>query len=738
MLFACAVIGCSPSHGRAAARAGAAEEAAQAATPPRYTASMVNGALRVVQTSNNHVWIDERASAMVKRTPLRPTVTLEQQPDGPDITITYVNNTGAPADLGWLYFSGIKMNDVLDWWDLRHAAKTLRCDRALGLNMRGHDWPGDFYSPVYVVQDTNVIMGFQIMYPAVQYRHGVMMRFYNTPRIAGDGGPNWSMIFDLQAQIPAGETRTYKVAIRIQPRNEHWLKTLLPYRDFFWATYGKGPTYVKDPRPVNTVPMAEINNFSPTNPRAYTYPGTRQPDMVGFRPWARELVRRQTDLGYNRFMIWAVSGLYDRARERNYPSNSLSPIMDNPIMRNSRMELANVASPSLTVGYYLGYSLYVERDWDVPGPFEPLDPTNPELLALAIKEHDMVRELNGRMVGLDAYGHTNPWLVYNYLVFLRNRYPEVQYIGEVSPPDIVHTLAASYFFDQENTVPHLLADFLIPGHETWMAVWGQSLRSSLGRVPTTAEMKVLQRQYAAMGYVVLDLSDVPVDSTLNAANGSIVNLPAELRPGAPTHVSVPPPPAWQVGNEPPPPPQEVPPPPPPPPAREDPLGDQAGDWGPKTESGTEPSGRRISGTSSVVAASRAGTANSALPPGGSGGGGAAASSGGGGSAAMPSGSSAAGTGSSGQVTTVTNSSSFPAATTPEGSRRNPRPTEIWTLDQVSSAMTGVRMTTPRAGTRAKSGSLPIFLVNGQRIVPVMVNRQEVIVMPAETRSGGGK
>ncbi len=556
-----AFLGCSrvSSDARAAQRpnvstlaAAASTASASAVNPPvRYRAGVQGGQLTITDSTNNKVLMDGLSAIPFGDSVIKPVTKMTATADGGDMSFTYTNNTNQPQKLGKLLFQGIRLSDRIEWMDVRHTGKPIVNDRFAPQQgyTRGGNWPNDLYSPVCVIRDSNYVMGFQIMYPAVEYKHGVDVVLSDTQRWSGDGGPNWYVHFFLRGTIAPGETRTYTVAVRAAPASEHWLKTLIPYRDYFQSVYGKGASYVRDPRPIAVLGCAQMNNISNANPRGFTFPD-RRPDLNGFRPWAKEAQRRQTEMGYQRVMFWALSGLYRAHPERNYPSNAITPVYQFAKAYETRMELANAASPTLSVGYYLGYALNVERGWDTNSRFERVVPTNPNSLSIAMKEHDAARELNATMVGLDAFGDADPWLVYSYMLYLRDRYPNVKYVAELSPPDIIHTLSASFLFDMDVQEPNLMADFLIPGNETWLCNWGQQLAKQLGRRPTVSEYTTMSRRYAQMGYIILDINEINADSSLNAAEGWITNIPADLRtplPAKPPALKSPP--AWRLLND---------------------------------------------------------------------------------------------------------------------------------------------------------------------------------------------
>ena len=488
------------------------------------------GPPEVVFVSGSNGW-------MVGDTTLVPRRDVTLVADGIDIKLTYTNTTSAPLPVGVIQVSDIRLADRVEILDARHGIEHFDVfDRNVTpLKVNNNGWPGDLYSPVAVLRDEKYTVGVSLQYPALEYRHGVDFRVGDGTRWYGDGGPFWHVRIDVPATVPPGQSRIYTLSVRVAPRTDSWLKTLVPYRDYFQATYG-GVRYERDARPVTAAIIAFEENASPGNNRGFAFPNLR-PDLNGWRPWAREVTARRS-LGYQRSLIWAAAGIYSQNGFKNYPSNSISPMDDIPMMRNSKSELANAASPSMQVGYWLGYSTCFETAWDSPTPQRLITLGNAEQEGYFFKELDFAASLNAGLIGLDAFTSNDPYFIYTWMTKLRQRQPNIKFISELSPPDIIHSLAGSFLFEWnvgENEKP-LLADFLLPGHETWVSVWGMALTRELGRRPTMAEFVRSYQRYSDSGYTVLDVNAVPLPPTITAARTWETAIPAELRTpvGGPT------------------------------------------------------------------------------------------------------------------------------------------------------------------------------------------------------------
>ncbi|HYE03007.1 MAG TPA: hypothetical protein VD963_07205, partial [Phycisphaerales bacterium] len=158
--------------------------------------------------------------------------------------------------------------------------------------------------------------------------------------------------------------------------------------------------------------------------------------------------------------------------------------------------------PELELGVYWGFPQHVMRTWDQAG-YELLDPDNPEHVDLGFAELDLITSVNATMVGLDAYVYMSPGKAHRWLNMMRQRAPQARFVLEPSNADIYHTVAATWQFVEQVDGPTVLADFLNPGHETWVAIQYNVLEAQLGRPMTQAEKMEVARRYASWGYTPL-------------------------------------------------------------------------------------------------------------------------------------------------------------------------------------------------------------------------------------------
>lgn len=455
--------------------------------------------------------------AIHRGTPLVPTRELVSAANGFDIRFTYTNTTEAALPMGGIQIADIRLGERVEVLDARHGTdkwSVLDRTRDAQRNVSGA-WPADLYSPVAVIRDSDMIVGASVQYAAIEYRHGVSVTVGSRPNEAGQ---TWAIWFDFPGQISPGQTRIYTLSVRLASRSESWLKTLVPYRDFFALTYG-GVQYARDPRPITAAGIAFEQDTSPGNPRGFAYPNLR-PDINGWRPWAKEITARRT-LGYQRTMVWAASGVYAANKQRNYPANALSPMDDIPAMRNSKAELANAASPSMQIGYWLGSATRYETGWDSAEPSKAITLGNEEEEGHLFRELNFAASLNAKFVGLGGLNSEDPYFLHTWVTKIKQKQPKLKLVAEGAVADIVHAMVGSFLYEwdvSEDEKP-VLADFLLPGHEMWVSVWGQAMTKELGRRPTFAEFIRCYERYAANGFIPVDVNAVTIPANLMAAKG---------------------------------------------------------------------------------------------------------------------------------------------------------------------------------------------------------------------------
>ena len=286
------------------------------------------------------------------------------------------------------------------------------------------------------------------------------------------------------------------LAVRVLPRFDAWQLTLLPYREYFHSLYG-GVRYTRDPRPVAGQPVAILAAIRLDNPRGYV--GDR-PDVDGWRSWANKL-RESHYRGFDRFMVWVPTGLYDAevARPFNFPAQFMTELYNMPRSRDTLHELSALADIGMDMGYWWGHSQWVATQWN-PSSIAVLDRKNPDHIRRMLAEVDVAAALGAKMIGLDAFAYMPDWEAYRWLRLMQERYPGMQFIAEPSPSDIIHTLAASFFMWHERRIRTICG---LPAARSRVVGRGcvQYNRDVQGRTLSTQERRQEAERAASWGYV---------------------------------------------------------------------------------------------------------------------------------------------------------------------------------------------------------------------------------------------
>jgi len=452
----------------------------------------------------------------------RPRLTLAPTGDGFDLILEYHNTTNRRASLGRVTIGGFRFGNVIHTRDFRYDGKESTLEHS-GRPVAPGGWyyPDGWYAPVLALREDPYTVGVSVQYPIMEYKHQVRMRVATTRgRFAREGLPWVAEIFlnpeapDINKYSPEGdlapgERRRYVVSVRIARQGRPWVETFAPYRDYFHQTYG-GVAYERDPRPVHGVSVAVRGRQSRDNPYGFTRENLR-PDRHGWKPWVDLLVaRRQT--GWERVMVWSPSGVAPGGADRAHVFRFVSPWMD-AAGRGMRTgdgvsEFRRVGLNGVDLGFWWGRSAQVLDDWSDENP-EELDPDNPTHVARAFRELDLAVESGVTTIGLGAFRRMPAWRAERWLEMMQDRAPGVRFVLEPISGDVLHRLAPAFLVatrpaqaaDLRLEAPHALADYLLPGHETWGLIRRDRLESFLGRSATDADAASEARRVAALGYV---------------------------------------------------------------------------------------------------------------------------------------------------------------------------------------------------------------------------------------------
>ena len=522
---------------------------------PQFEASLDEGGFlvlteiatgrKIIDPNLKPFWAADRD---VRGVAVPPKITFIPVENGADIVYEFYNTRGAPAPLGKLNIGGIRFGRVVNEYNFTlTGTPTARSHYGRNWFGSGWLWPGTIYSPVSVIQEGEYTVGVSVQYDLREYNHAVQLQLQSPGGAFTRGGRNWSIQMDLNprrsfnedAHLAPGERRVYRVSVRaMKGRTDEWVRVLAPYRDFFLDTYG-GVQYERDPRPVKAYALAGDNRINNSNPRGWSS-GSRRIDEHGWGPWVEEFERARAAEGFQRFHLRMPSGLFDRNRGNNFPFLFTSGWDEFPEARQSEGLLRSFADSGVELGLWWGRAAQVMREWNT-ADFEILDPDNPEHVARGFREMDGAARVGATAIGLDAIVNMPQWDAYHWISAMQRRYPGVKFVTEAICCDVLHTIAPTYVIAVRNdpsigveaTSPHILADFVNPGHETWAHIasgWIQ-VRYGINRQQPLSPsiLRRYVREANENGFVAVVLGTLP-DADENLAQDSWNDtVPADLR-----------------------------------------------------------------------------------------------------------------------------------------------------------------------------------------------------------------
>ena len=509
--------------------------------PPRLPEERIEGRFESAVNDNGFVTLRDSVRARDVITPnKRPLVqsacdhTVEIHPidGGFNLDVVFTNNTGSTAAIGNIIIGGYRLETRLASRDFRGDSRVEYFDShgTMPHFPPAYTYPDNLYSPVMVFGDSSYTFGVSVLYPMLEYKHSVQLALVVPGGAYKSTGFNWETHVRLKGEIEPGETRSYTVAVRLTDHPDNWLATLVPYRDYFQALYGP-IEYERDPRPIRGIACAQGHLTSDQNPFGFAQPPERRPDLVGYGPFADRLVTEARNDRYNRMVLWAVSGLYREHQEWNFPPQFMSHIDEVPTLRVSADALTNMASDSLEIGYWWGNSARRADYWDAP-ELELIDINNPAHVQEAFAQLDSAVRRGATIIGLDAFIRMPAWDAHVWLGRMQRRYPQVTFSVEHTSADVLHHLAPTWLNAYQIETEMILADFIIPGHETWGAIQYNVIEQHLGRELTEVERVIEIRRVAEMGYTPLVFGGVALTGDVerfNAVDTRERTVPAHLR-----------------------------------------------------------------------------------------------------------------------------------------------------------------------------------------------------------------
>jgi hypothetical protein len=137
-------------------------------------------------------------------------------------------------------------------------------------------------------------------------------------------------------------------------------------------------------------------------------------------------------------------------------------------------ELKRFRRAGVTVGLWWGRASQVSGGFNT-GKMWARDIRNPRDVEAGDRELRRAAACGADEIGLDAYNAIPLWGRRAWMLRIQKRYPTLRFITEAADCDIMHTLAPTYCTWQRQPQRPVLADWLNPGHETWVQLRWQDV-----------------------------------------------------------------------------------------------------------------------------------------------------------------------------------------------------------------------------------------------------------------------
>lgn len=492
-------------------------------------------------------------------------------PGGVDLLVTFSNLTDEPRPVTDLSLGLFAMDSGLRLHDMRLPFT----GQSVDLNTyipRAAVYPLDSYSPAVVFADSRLAVGVSVAYPVLAYRHDVELTLMSPRDLKIAGKRAWMVKVGFSkgpkdkgpmrpGTLAPRESRRYTVHLRAAAPQE-WMRTLAPYRAWFRAQYGP-VRYTRDGGPVAGFEAATVASISEENPAGWVMPF--RPDQLGWTNVARFLAAEYD--GWPTVLIGNPSGLYDEHRQNNPPFQFTSPWLAGRSLQTATDQyngFPSVVKLGKKIALRWGHAASIARGWN-PAGFEPFDPANTEHVKMAFGEMDLAVKAGASTVMLDSFSHRSSpvWNLAPWLEMLRVRYPDVRFVASSAGCDLMHALVPICMDAAVGTQkatrpgdlppvaePFAIADFLLPGHETWACVRLDGPLTDVNFVEGEAH------RLAGLGYVpfvwsrgAADVTAVTAAPTWEKTVPRDLRLPAGPKPSAATQARTEAPAGKQGGLE---------------------------------------------------------------------------------------------------------------------------------------------------------------------------------------------
>lgn len=483
---------------------------------------------------------------------IKTEVALQEQPTGGDLIFRFTNTTNEPKPLGFINIGIATIGRKISYWDFRDAPRKRAVD-GQAFAAQWADYPDELYSPLFVLEGDKYTLGISLLYPVLSYKHDVRLSISSPggKQVAGEGGRGWLARFQLgsvgqssagqlvhDAELKPGESRTYIVAVRSMPTGQGWQRTLTPYRNFFRDLYG-AVKYKRRPEAMQGFELARESWLEPSNPRGWN-PSLR-PDQLGWAP----VVKHLRDLKAGGLVLRGQTGSIPGGADDRPPFQMATPWSSMPgysDLLDREHGMPSIRTSGTDLALWWGRSCQLTTTL-AGTEWEALEPTYTDHVQAALAEMDAAVRAGATTIVLGDFRHaiTPIWTQYTWLRTLQTRYPKVRFVIEPSSCDILHVVVPTIVnatLEQKATSPeqqlaidgpHVLADLLVPGHETWAT---HTYRRHAEYFGAPAELDQVMRDAARIadaGYVPLLWWDGAIPSRVNAAETWSTSVPSDVK-----------------------------------------------------------------------------------------------------------------------------------------------------------------------------------------------------------------
>lgn len=384
--------------------------------------------------------------------------------NGVDLTYTISNPTLSMQAMPALQIGGLDLGDVIEYLDHRVGCEWTTLDASGGQSVWSPTapYPQSLYSPVIIARNSETAVGLSLGYPLFQYKHQI--RTY-IGRGTGRNGGTWTAKFYLDGDLAPAESREYVVNLRYT-KHDDWIHTIDPYKETF-AQLGS-VRYQQDLRPVWGMAVSDTLLINGNNQRGFR--GTRS-DLNGWENDVNYILDWVVPAGFDRVMVWGAAGMYDQARQNNYPPQFMAD-WTGPMV-NTESQWTRIRDAGVDLLFWWGRSGQYADRWN-DDTLEKFTPSDVSQTRMMIDQYRMALRRGANGIGLDAFTQMDGWHALPWIATLRELKPDATIVAEPAGFDRLHLHVPTLLYsDDLDHGPHYLADYLVPGREMWVYVRGE-------------------------------------------------------------------------------------------------------------------------------------------------------------------------------------------------------------------------------------------------------------------------